>query len=204
MKAIPLIVALIVATARLHASVDKDGSGLSDVYEFIYFGQPADPAADADGDGVSNYDEMVWGTNPTNAQSHVSAPIAALNGRDLSLIWFFATNRIYELQASTNFLSWQTIAAGAISSYVEHLGAVGSPPWRFYRLRVVLDMQDTNGDGLAEWEDSLWQAIYGQPTSVTDIDGDGLPDSQEFLLGLNPAKKDHPAVGLLVFTPLEK
>ena len=31
-----------------------------------------------------------------------------------------------------------------------------------------------------------------------------LPDNQEFLLGLSPSKKDHPAVGLVVFTPLEK
>jgi hypothetical protein len=42
------------------------------------------------------------------------------------------------------------------------------------------------------------------PPIARDSDGDGMNDLQEFQLGLQPGKKDNPAVGLVVFTPLEK
>jgi hypothetical protein len=72
-----LVFALTLLTATpSFAIVDQNNNGLSDVYEFIYFGGPTEPFADPDGDGVTTYDEMVWGTNPTNAASKVTGPIS--------------------------------------------------------------------------------------------------------------------------------
>lgn len=74
--------------------------------------------------------------------------------------------------------------------------------YHFYRLQMA--GQSASASGLLNGEIALWQSAYGQPPSQTDIDGDGMPDDQEFLLGRSPGKMDHPAVGLVVFTPLEK
>jgi len=198
------IVAVFLLGLGLCRSIDLNGNGLSDVWEFIYFAGPADPDADTDGDGSSNYKEMMWGTSPTNASSQFTGPVPTLNGSDLSISWCFASNRVYTLQASTNLLNWDIVDSGAISSHVEHLVPPGMPPWRFFRLQVTMSEQDADGDGLADWEGALWRQAFGQPLGLTDIDGDGLSDTDEFVLGRNPGKKDHPAVGLIVFTPLEK
>ena len=201
-----LILSLALLTATpMFAVVDQNNNSLSDVYEFIYFGGPTDPFAAPDGDGVTTYDEMFWGTNPTNAASKVTGPAATLTGSDLALSWPVAPYRTYELQVSTDLQTWQTVTNGPVSLYIEHLAAPGASPSRFFRLLVTLDSQNTNALGLADWEAALYEQHFGDPhTSTADIDGDGLPDGQEFQQGHNFLKKDHPAVGLLVFSPLER
>lgn len=273
-----LFAALTLLTASsLFAYEDKDYTGLSDVYEFIYFNGPADPYADADGDEVSNYGEMVWGTDPTNAASKVTGPNVTLIGNNLQFSWFTAPYRVYELRASDDLVSWHTLASGSISNYTENLDVPDAPARRFYRLSVafqgspldpglkathigsdvvltwtmdasrlyqllssgnlatwqtvatnavspytqsLLDpylpmaqfyrLSMTGGfstvgpDGLDVWEEALYVQKFGVLPSARDSDGDGMNDLQEFRLGLHPGKKDNPAVGLVVFTPLEK
>src|SRR5512137_2939463 len=97
----------VLASAAFGAGIDLNYNGLSDVYEFIYFNGPGDPFADPDGDGVSNYDEMFWGTNPTNAASRVTGPTATLNGNTLQLTWPAAPYRYYELRASEDLVTWR-------------------------------------------------------------------------------------------------
>ena len=75
---------------------------------------------------------------------------------------------------------------------------------RFWRLGVLAQSPDTDGNGLDAWEDVLSQRTYGKSANQSDLDGHGIVDAQEFTTGHNPAKKDHPAVSLIVFTPLEK
>jgi hypothetical protein len=86
---------------------------------------------------------------------------------------------------------------------VQALGAA-DPAKRFYPLSVTLLSTDVNGSGLADREQALYLHKFGVLPINRDSDGDGMNDLQEFQLGLNPAKKDNPAVGLVVFTPLEK
>ena len=84
------------------------------------------------------------------------------------------------------------------------LDALGVPGQQFFRLRVTLNDQVTNADGLSDWEEALYVQKFGVPPSARDSDGDGMNDLQEFQLGFQPGKKDNPVVGLVVFTPLEK
>lgn len=279
MKTYTLFAFALLMVTPLFAFQDKNPDCLSDVFEFIYFNGPADPYADADGDGVSNYDEMVWGTNPTNAASKVTGPSAKLIGHDLQFTWPAAPYRNYELRASEDLVSWQIVASGAISNYTENLSAPNAPAKRYYRLSVsfqssssgsisgltatrigsdlVLNwtmdssrvyqllsgtnfanwsIESTNAvspytqslaapnlprnkfyhlsatgggstlapDGLELWEEALYLQTFRVLPAQRDSDGDGMNDLQEFQLGLMPGKKDHPAVGLVVFTPLEK
>lgn len=118
-------------------------------------------------------------------------------------MWPAAPYRIYTLEASDDLVTWQTVTNGTVSEYVQPLGGTNSLS-RFYRLGASLVATYTNGTGLTDWEKALYVQTFGVPPSARDSDGDGLPDLQEFLLGRDPAKKDHPAVGLVVFTPLEK
>ena len=205
MKRILSLICLGLSVVPLVGAADLNPGGLSDVFSYIYFGGPADPDADADGDGVSNRDEMLWGTNPTNAASKVTGPAVAFTSSGLLFTWPALPWRSYDLLASQDMTSWQSVASGPVSNYLEHMDALNTPTQRFYRLRVTLDQTDADGNGIPDWADALYlQATTHQLDGRWDSDGDGLPDLQEFILGRNPALKDHPAVGLTVFTPLEK
>jgi hypothetical protein len=186
-------------------AVDLEGDGHSDVFEYIYFGGPTSSDEDPDGDGFTNSQEMIWGTDPTNPLSYPTGITPSIAGSNLVLKWPAVPGKWYRLEMSTDLREWQTIDEGHISSHVEPLeSSDASSGVRCQRLGVLAKSPDTDGNGLDDWEDALWQQTYGKSANQSDLDGDGLVDAQEFTLGRNPDKKDHPAVGLIVFTPLEK
>lgn len=205
MKTTIVILTLVVGLFAAKGTVDQNYSGLSDVFEFLYFGQSAEPYGDPDGDDVVTWDEMIWGTSPTNAHSYIAAPMIVQSGTSVVLTWPSAPQyRSYVLQGSTNLVTWQPLAVSPTATFTQSLSAAGAARWRFYRLQATLDQTDKDGNGLADWEEQLWQEIVGLPPSATDVDADHLSDLEELKLGRDPGKKDHPAVGLILFTPLEK
>ena len=205
MKSPRLALALVLAVVPAgHATVDTDTNGLSDLYEFLYFGGPSDPAGDPDGDGRSTLEEMVWGTDPTRANSVPQGASAQIAGDELLLTWPMAEGKWYRLQTTTDLVAWETAAEGRVGSHQQPLDQDGhGPTIRFWRVQAFLLSPDSDGDGIDDWEAAIWKAKYGQEPGRTDLDRDGLPDSQEFLTRHQPLRQDHPAVGLVVFTPLE-
>ena len=112
-------------------------------------------------------------------------------------------NQIYDLQGSANLANWQTLAANVVSPYLLHPHAAGMPAASFYRLAISGGLAPAP-DGLDAWEEALYVQTFGGLPATRDSDGDGLNDAVEFQQGHLAGKKDHPAVGLVVFTPLEK
>jgi hypothetical protein len=130
-------------------TVDRDGDGMSDVFEQTYGLDPADPSdasGDIDGDGISNLDEYLADRNPTtddyapvlsspapitiDATGLLTAmpglsPPSAVDGHDGKLVATVTGNRAY-LDPGTHVLTWQ--ATDAAGNRGETLQAVNVRP----------------------------------------------------------------------------
>jgi uncharacterized repeat protein (TIGR01451 family) len=85
----------------------------------FYFGTNANGSvsgsADPDGDGYSNYAEYVFGTDPTDATSHLSFTVAPVSSNALSVTFApLQGGRAYQLQAAANLVNpvWTTLTNG--------------------------------------------------------------------------------------------
>ena len=90
--------------------LDVNHNGISDAWEMDYFGAVATnrtQLTDTDHDGMSDYAEFIAGTNPTNAASrfYFTGETSAGN-RLVQMQWTAVTNRLYQVNASSNLLSW--------------------------------------------------------------------------------------------------
>jgi len=94
------------------------------------------------------------------------------------------------------------VSTGATSPYAVPLSGPGVPAVQYFRLKTT--GSPASAGGLDPWEEALYVANFGALPATRDSDGDGMNDLAEFQQGLQAGKKDHPAVGLVVFTPLEK
>lgn len=162
---------------------------------------------------ISNYTEQA-GSGPVRRFCRLAAALPAggtkarllsetAAGTKLLLGYTVVSGQVYELQASAGLTSWQVVSTNATPPYSVPLTGFGVPPARSFRLR-------TSGgglvaaDGLDWWEEALYVATFGVMPATRDNDGDGQNDLAEFQQGRQPGKKDHPAVGLVLFTPLKK
>jgi hypothetical protein len=97
---------------------DTAGDGLPDDWKLAYGLNPYSAAGndgangDPDGDGYSNYAEYVFGTNPTNASSHLNFSVAYEPGDAVSVSFSpWMGGRAYQLQSATNLTGgiWVTL-----------------------------------------------------------------------------------------------
>ncbi|MBW8864360.1 MAG: hypothetical protein JF609_05440, partial [Verrucomicrobia bacterium] len=93
--------------------IDVNSNGIPDSWERDYFGVATTnrtQKTDSDHDGMTDYAEFIAGTNPTNAASrfYFTGETIASN-RLVHLQWPVVTNRLYQVNASTNFTSWQPV-----------------------------------------------------------------------------------------------
>ncbi len=116
--------------------------GLPDDWQRRYWGDKAGdwppPNVDSDGDGASNWQEFLAGTNPIDPHSVLLARfVHSLQGRRLE--WNTVPGFIYQVQATTNFATWDNygvprFAPGAVDS-VPVSGNSGAAFYRVIRLR---------------------------------------------------------------------
>jgi hypothetical protein len=137
--------------------VDTDGDGLTDLEEFTgvdeagttiggtpYAMSPSPYRSnpnvfDSDGDQINDADEAAAGTNPTNALDFLritSVSFGAGAGRVVQ--WASVTNRLYDIEASSNFDNFAAVVAddvsGAGSSTIITNYNVDSV--QFYRVKI--------------------------------------------------------------------
>ena len=84
------------------AAVDRDGDGMSDIWEIIYGATGLAPGDDADGDGFSNAAEALAGTNPFDPTSFPRLRMSFLSPSNSLLSWESFAGKRYVLQSRTN------------------------------------------------------------------------------------------------------
>lgn len=118
---------------------DKDGDGLLDSWETIYFDTAEDcvPSVDTDGDGYSNAEEYFLGTIPTDMDSSLNLLAVACGSSGCSLTWSSVEGRTYDVEWAPSLPpSFTTIAniphpQGSFTN-----GMAGSESQGYYRLKV--------------------------------------------------------------------
>ncbi len=95
----------------IFGQIDRDGSGLSDVWEAAHGGGLV-AGDDTDGDGFSNRTEDLAGTNPRDAVSFPRVDQLEMTGDgDLSATWFSVAGKRYQLESSRDMVTWKPLGS---------------------------------------------------------------------------------------------
>ena len=123
--------------------LDVNQNGISDAWEMDQFGSVlANRTAqtDTDHDGMSDYAEFIAGTDPTDPASRFYFTGETVQGNRLvEMDWTVVTNRLYQVNVSTNLRAWLPATGwlqasnGPTMSYTVTNSGAGS---RFYRVQV--------------------------------------------------------------------
>jgi hypothetical protein len=121
----------------------------------MYFGsqQSSWPSttADSDGDGMNNYQEFLAGTNPTNSASVLSVQISKtspgqqsyqtqLSGQTpagMYLIWNTQPGLTYQVQVTTDFVSWSNLGSPRFAAENSDSIYVGGGAAGYYRVLLL-------------------------------------------------------------------
>ena len=116
---------------------DANFDGLPDDWQSRYWGlNPLgwpSGSADSDGDGATNLQEFLAGTSPTNRGSALRLEMAQ-TAQGLWLNWNTEPGSVYQVQCSTNTVTWQTVGAARFAPGAVDAVAVGGSDVRLYRI----------------------------------------------------------------------
>ncbi len=123
--------------------VDVNHNGISDAWETAYFGSVSTnrtQLTDTDHDGMTDYAEFIAGTDPIDPASrfYFTGETFQNNGL-IQMQWTAVTNRLYQVNASSNLLNWVPVTGwlqasnNPTMSYWATNSAAGT---YFYRVQV--------------------------------------------------------------------
>ncbi len=137
------------------AAVDRNGNGMSDIWEMVYGASALSPNVDTDGDGFSNLQESLAGTNPFDPASHPQLRFNFISPSAVSFSWDSVAGKRYYIQSRTNLFGggWTNEAQLIASGILSQTNLAGPPNSKFYRL-AVSDV-DTDGDGVTDYEEQV-------------------------------------------------
>jgi hypothetical protein len=101
-------------SVRCAHAIDQNSNGISDIWEVAYPSVPGSLALDHDGDGRTSAQEGIDGTNPLDPTDYFRTFDFTISPTldSVSLSWRSGENRYYEIEQSTDLISW-TIAKSA-------------------------------------------------------------------------------------------
>ncbi|MBI5773042.1 MAG: hypothetical protein HZA89_04770 [Verrucomicrobia bacterium] len=116
---------------------DANFDGLPDDWQSRHWGLnplgwPA-AGADSDGDGATNLQEFLAGTSPINRGSALRLDMAR-TAQGLWLNWNTEPGNVYQVQFSTNALTWQPVGTARFAPGAADAMAVGGSDVRLYRI----------------------------------------------------------------------
>ncbi|MBK8475711.1 MAG: hypothetical protein IPL39_05210 [Opitutaceae bacterium] len=154
----------------LHAILDTNGDGISDLWEQRY-PTAGSPIADPDGDGASNLAESVAGTDPFNSASGFRGTVSNVSDGTIRLRWPSIQHKRYQIEASTDLRNWSgagtaLLGTGAELSTVVRAAGATAEPRRYWRV-AVSDL-DANSDGISDWEETI---SFARITAAVEANG---------------------------------
>jgi hypothetical protein len=167
-------------------AVDRNGNGISDVYEEAFSFDRFIHSAyeDLDGDSTSAIAESAFGTDFKDNTDRPSMEGPFIDSGEI--VFQFQTNPevVYQPQTTTDLGVAFGAEGGTVvgdGNILEDRFLLSSGPTLFYRV-TALPGVDTDGDGLTDYEESL----YGSDKTVANSDTDAITDLQDFLIGTDP------------------
>ncbi len=152
----------VAALPALHALIDTNQDGISDLWAALYPSAGA-PTADPDNDGLANLAEATAGTNPGSAADRLAVALevdpgtqySAFTKGDLVGRWRGVVGKRYRIQSSTDLKNWGTVnqlvcVDPECRVIFRPVYSTDSAPARHWRV-VALD-HDSNGNGATDWE----------------------------------------------------
>ena len=90
---------------------------------------------------MSDYAEFIAGTNPTNAASRFYFTGETVHSNHIvQMQWTVVTNRLYQVNLSTNLKSWSPVTAWLQASNnptMNYSATNSGKAWQFYRVQVL-------------------------------------------------------------------
>lgn len=172
---------LLLVSAPCVRAVDQNNNQQSDVWEMIFQASALPAAGDFDADGWSNAAESSAGTDPKSAVSHPGSNLRFIGGNPV-LNWQSVQGKRYALLASDGLTGFAPSGDVATGTGGELAFQLPPPDGRgFFRIRI-LD-QDTDGDGVNDWE----EGSLGFDPAQSRTDRYSQTDSQRVTAGLTAA-----------------
>ena len=189
-------------------SVDTDGDGIADGYEYYWYGDLSKSASDdTDGDGYTFAEEIAKGFNPLFSERHVDGPVAYVDGEE----WLYNPNGYapYVLRSEPEGLLFETLTGykrpgetigtegtygtkETVFAYWQVNGVRQADAWGRALDSVTLAMPSNAIEIIAvcETDYNARQSLYWYGNTTTamdsDTDGDGKTFAEELAAGTNP------------------
>ncbi|HMP76854.1 MAG TPA: DUF1800 family protein [Kiritimatiellia bacterium] len=142
---------LLMLTATFAPALDQNSNQQSDVWEMIFNAAGLAPGADADGDGFSNREEAIAGTDPFDAASFPWIEAASRHGDHLTNRFVSAAGKVYQWHGGAELGMWTFVTNVTGTGGEQQAGM--APTGGAYFLRFAVSDQDTDGDGLTDWDE---------------------------------------------------
>jgi len=194
-KTLSMIVLVVFSVSSSLLALDRDGGGISDVWEAHHSYGPLVATADDDRDGINNLLEYYFDLNPLVSDANY-LQIELVSGTSLEVSFLAPTGQRFTFTRTNDLVGggWQDIEEGGeavftgTGDYEVYEEDPTSIQKAFFRV-AALGALDEDSDRLDAFEESL----IGTSDATADSDvggGDGMRDDYEWINGLDPLVDD--------------